>query len=214
MWEVIREFIIFRLNNGVPFTSIYNEISKGKKLISNTPGVVSRATGKNEGKEFVYKGDSYYVSTQLRDNDAKANFRKIKDYINNNYQDFQITDIMKEHLETNVVIIDYMDPYQSFGWRGSIHIEIDLNNKTFSSSGWKNVKDPLSEKEAQKYFEFFSDIKNLNDFFDDRKAFSTPVDHRFVHSSWYELKIQWNGREKKISVGYPDIPFQHPFDMY
>ena len=127
---------------------------------------------------------------------------------------FQIAEKMKENLETNVVIVDYKDPFQSFGWRGSIHIEIDLNNNTLSSAGWRNGKDPLSEKEAQKYLEFFSNPQNLNDFFDGRKAFSTPVDHRFEHSSWYELKIQWNGREKAISVGYPDIPFQPPFSMY
>lgn len=214
MWEVIREFIIFRLNNGVPFSSIYNEISKGKKLISNIPGVVSKGTGQSEGKTFVFKGNSYFITNQLRDNNANDNFRKIKDYINNNYPDFQITDIMKESHENNVVIIDYTAPYVSFGWRGPIHIEIDLNNKALSSAGWRNGKDPLSEKEAQKYLEFFSNIKNLNDFFDDRKAFSTPVDHRVVHPQCYELKIQWNGREKAISVGYPDIPFQHPFGMY
>ena len=115
---------------------------------------------------------------------------------------------------SGVVIVDYTDPYDSFGWRGSIHIEIDLNNKTLYSAGWRNGKVPLSEKEAQKYLEFFSNIKNLNDFFNDRKAFSTPMDHRFVHSRWYVLRIQWNGREKEISVGYPDIPFQHPFGMY
>lgn len=214
MWEVIREFIIFRLNNGVPFSVIYNEISKGKMLIANTPRSVSRATGKIEGNEFVYKGNSYYVSTQLRDNNADANFRKIKDYINNNYPDFQITDLIKKNHETNVVIVDYTAPYESFGWRGSIHIEIDLNNKTLSSGGWRNGTNPLSEKETQKYLDFFSDINNLNDFFDDRKAFSTPVDHRFEHYRQYELKIQWNGRKKAISVGYPDIPFQHPFGMY
>ena len=214
MWEVIREFIIFRLNNGVPFSVIYNEISKGKKLISNTPGVVSKGTGQTEGKTFVFKGNSYFITNQWRDDKADANFRKLRNQINNNYPDFQITEIIKENLETNVVIVDYTDPYDSFGWRGSIHIEIDLNNKTLYSAGWRNGKVPLSEKEAQKYLEFFSNIKNLNDFFNDRKAFSTPMDHRFVHSRWYVLRIQWNGREKEISVGYPDIPFQHPFGMY
>ena len=70
MWEVIREFIIFRLNNGVPFSSIYNEISKGKKLISNTPGVVSRGTGQTEGKTFVFNGNSYFITNQWRDDKA------------------------------------------------------------------------------------------------------------------------------------------------
>ncbi len=93
MWEVIREFIFFRLNNGVPFSTIYNEISKGKKLISDTPGFVSCATGKTEGKTVVFKGGSYYITTQLRDNKANDNFRIIRDYINNNYPDFQITEI-------------------------------------------------------------------------------------------------------------------------
>ena len=115
---------------------------------------------------------------------------------------------------SGVVIVDYTDPYDSFSGRGSIHLEIDLNNKTIKSAGWKNGSIPLSELEAQKYLDFFSDTRNLNDFFDDRKAYSTPVDRSTEHAKWYALKIQWNDRVKGISVGHPDIPFKHPFSMF
>ena len=110
-----------------------------------------------------------------------------------------------------IVIVDYTEPYESFGWRGAIHIEIDLKNNTITSAGWRNGSLPLSKAEEQKYLQFFSNIKNLNDFFNEEIAYSTPVDKSTVHYKWYDLKIQWNGRTKAISVGHPDIPFKHPF---
>lgn len=124
--------------------------------------------------------------------------------------------VHSDHLsihDTNIVIVDYTAPFESSDWKGSIHIEIDLNSHTITSTGWRKGTIPLSDKEAKSYLDFFSDIKNLNDFFDNRKAFSTPVDKRFVHAKCYDLEIQWNGRRKAISVGYPDIPFKHPFWM-
>ena len=114
----------------------------------------------------------------------------------------------------DIVIVDYTEPYESFGWRGSIHIEIDLKNKTITSAGWRNGSLPLSEAEAQKYLQFFSNIKNLNDFFNEGIAHDTPIDLRTEHARWYDLKIQWNGKTKAISVGSPDIPFKHPFMRY
>ena len=114
---------------------------------------------------------------------------------------------------TNIVIIDYQDRYQSFGWRGSIHIELDIQNGTITTKGWKGISsEPLSKDESEKYLKFFSDEKNLNDFFNPNLAYNTPVDTRFEHYTRYTLKIQWAGKNKEIQVGYPDIPFKHPFD--
>lgn len=122
---------------------------------------------------------------------------------------FNPSDVLDRN--TNIVIIDYSSPYESFGWKGAIHIEIDLDNKTITSAGWKNGSIPLSKEEAQRYLDFFSDTRHLNDFFNERKAYDTPGDTRFEHFREYSLQIQWNGRRKKVSVGYPDIPFKHPF---
>ena len=114
----------------------------------------------------------------------------------------------------DIVIVDYTAPYESSGWKGAIHLEIDRKNHTITSKGWANGRYPLSTQEKKKYLEFFSDLRNLNDFFNKNVAYSTPVDHSTVHAKWYELKIQWNGKSKAISVGHPDIPFKHPFWMY
>ena len=141
-----------------------------------------------------------WIKVNMREKSRRENDREIKPIDNSR--------------GSGVVIVDYTDPYESFCWRDSIHLEIDLDNKTITSAGWRNGSIPLSEAEAQKYLDFFSVTRNLNDFFDDRKAYSTPVDRSFEHAKWYTLKIQWNDRVKEISVGYPDIPFKHPFSMF
>ena len=110
----------------------------------------------------------------------------------------------------NIVIVDYTPPYESFSYRGSIRLEIDINNRTLKSTGWKG-REPLYAAEEQRYLDFFCNIQNLIDFFDDRMAYSTDPDTRFVHARQYNLSIMWNSRYKSISVGYPDIPFKHPF---
>ena len=112
----------------------------------------------------------------------------------------------------HIVIVDYTPPYESFGYRGSIRLEIDINNRTLKSNGWKGTE-PLSAAEEKGYLDFFCNVQNLINFFDDRIAYSTDLDTRFVHARCYKLSIMWNSRYKSISVGYPDIPFQHPFNQ-
>lgn len=114
---------------------------------------------------------------------------------------------------TNIVIVDYTERYTSFGWKGSIHMEIDIQNKTIKTNGWDGpAAKPISSNEEKRYIQFFSDVKNLNVFFDSKKAYDTPLDTRFEHHTCYSLRIEWNGRTKEIKVGYPDIPFKHPFN--
>ena len=78
----------------------------------------------------------------------------------------------------------------------------------------KKYGDIFEVPEEQRYLDFFCNTKNLVDFFNDKKAYSTKPDTRFVHTRWYELNIMWNSQFKSISVGYPDIPFKHPFLGY
>lgn len=111
----------------------------------------------------------------------------------------------------DIVKVDFVEPYESYFWRDSIHLEIDINNKTLFSPGWTRVGEPLSDAETQKYVDFFSNTQNLEDFFDKTKAYNTPIDRRFVHARSYTLTISWGTRVKSISVGYPHIPYQHPF---
>lgn len=113
----------------------------------------------------------------------------------------------------NIVIVNYTAPYDSFSRRDSIQLEIDINNRTLKSTGWRGEKGPLSSAEEQVYLDFFCNTQNLIDFFDDRKAYNTDLDTRFVHARQYTLSIMWNSRYKSISVGKP-IPFMHPFNSY
>ena len=119
-----------------------------------------------------------------------------------------------QYMTNQYVIVDYKSPYDSFAWKGSIHIEIDLNNRILKSDGWYRFGGeykPLSTVESEEYLNFFSDRNNLIDFFDDAKAYNTALDCRTEHTREYVLRINWNGKEKEIHVGYPDVPFKHPF---
>ena len=110
----------------------------------------------------------------------------------------------------DIVKVDFMESYESYFWRGFIHLEIDINNKTLESEGWSQLHKPLSDIEAQKYIDFFSDISNLEDFFDDTRAHDTPPIRFGAHQKLYHLTVTWKSRTKSIKVGLK-IPFQHPF---
>ena len=112
---------------------------------------------------------------------------------------------------SNRVVVDYDQPYQSFFWKGSIHLEIDINSRTLTSSGWSRDNAPLPADEEKRYLDFFCNTQNLIDFFNDKKAYNTKPDTRFVHTTQYRLSIMWGSKCKTIYVGYPDIPFKHPF---
>lgn len=91
-------------------------------------------------------------------------------------------------------------------------MEIDIQNKTIKTNGWDGpAAKPISSNEEKRYIQFFSDVNNLNVFFDSKKAYDTPLDTRFEHHTCYSLRIEWSGRTKEIKVGYPDVPFKHPF---
>ena len=93
------------------------------------------------------------------------------------------------------VIVDYKSPYDSFAWKGSIHIEIDLNNRILKSDGWYRFGGeykPLSTVESEEYLNFFSDRNNLIDFFDDAKAYNTALDCRTEHTRiCTQDKLEW-----------------------
>lgn len=116
------------------------------------------------------------------------------------------------HEYPNKVFVDYKDPYESFCWRGGIHLEIDLNTRTVVSDGWHSIGGikPLSEYEEQKYIEFFCNVRNLLDFFNNRLAHNTPAILMGAHYKSYECRIQWGEKDKTICVGEP-IPYKLPF---
>lgn len=95
--EIIAEFIKFKLDNGVPFSTICDEVKNvkgvGNMFISSYADGVSH---KEDGPyTFEYKGTNYYISTQLRDNDPKHNFRIFREFVSKKEKDFKITEISK-----------------------------------------------------------------------------------------------------------------------
>lgn len=112
----------------------------------------------------------------------------------------------------NKVIVDYQSPYDSFCWRGGIHLEIDLTSRVLVSDGWHSMRgtSPLNEYEEQKYIEFFCNVRNLQDFFNDRLAYNTPAISMGAHYKSYECRIQWGEKDKTINVG-KTIPYDLPF---
>ena len=89
MPEIIEEYIKFKLDSGSSFASI--SPIKGK-FISEFPNGVSIGSAPNaKPYSFNYKGKDYYVTTQLRDNDVKDNFRRFRTKVSANEPLFRIT---------------------------------------------------------------------------------------------------------------------------
>lgn len=91
MGQVIEEYIKYKLDAGAPFSSI--SPIKGK-FISEYPTGVSIGSGKDaKPYSFNYKGKDYYVTTQLRDNEPKDNFRRFRTLVSAAEPGFIITPI-------------------------------------------------------------------------------------------------------------------------
>ena len=89
MPEIIEKYIKFKLDSGSSFDSI--SPIKGK-FLSEFPNAVSIGSAPNaKPYSFNYKGKDYYVTTQLRDNDEKDNFRRFRTRVSANEPLFRIT---------------------------------------------------------------------------------------------------------------------------
>lgn len=91
MGQVIEEYIKFKLDAGTPFNSI-SPING--KFMSEFPTGVSIGSGKDaKPYSFNHKGKDYYVTTQLRDNEPKDNFRRFRTMVSAAEPGFIITPI-------------------------------------------------------------------------------------------------------------------------
>lgn len=91
MGQVIEEYIKYKLDAGIPFNSI--SPIKGK-FMSEYPTGVSIGSGKDaKPYSFNYKGKDYYVTTQLRDNEPKDNFRRFRTIVSAAEPGFNISPI-------------------------------------------------------------------------------------------------------------------------
>ena len=92
MGQVIEEFIKYKLDEGTPFNGI--SPIKGK-FMSEFPTGVSIGSGKDaKPYSFNHKGKDYYVTTQLRDNEPKDNFRRFRTLVSAAEPGFIITPIV------------------------------------------------------------------------------------------------------------------------
>lgn len=92
MRQVIEEFIKYKLDAGISFNSI--SPIKGK-FMSEYPTGVSIGSGKDaKPYSFNHKGKNYYITTQLRDNEPKDNFRRFRTMVSNAESGFIITPIV------------------------------------------------------------------------------------------------------------------------
>ena len=112
-----------------------------------------------------------------------------------------------------LVLVDYTPPYDSFVWKGEIHIKYDLYTDDFNYCNGLMGRWDLSDADIARIKAFLKDENNLRDFFDDRKAYSTKEVIKTEHYRAYTLHIKWKDKDKTISVGFGStIPFKHPFD--
>jgi hypothetical protein len=111
-----------------------------------------------------------------------------------------------------LVLVDYTPPYDSFCWKGEIHIKYDLLTDEFDYCNGSMGRWNLSAADIARIKAFLRDVNNLRDFFDDRKAYSTEEAIKTEHYRAYTLHIKWKDQDKTITVGFGStIPFKHPF---
>ena len=113
---------------------------------------------------------------------------------------------------TGFVIVDYTPRYDSWGWKGELHVEYDFSSDELKYSNGFCGSWSLTEEQIKRIKAFLKNEDNLRDFFDDNIAYSTEEVFKTEHHREYILHFNWNGREKTVSVGNgTDIPFKHPF---
>lgn len=89
MPKIIEEYIKFKLDSGSSFNSI--SPIKGKFISEFRDGVSFGSGPDAKPYSFNYKGKDYYVTTQLRDNDVKDNFRRFRTKVSADEPHFRIT---------------------------------------------------------------------------------------------------------------------------
>ena len=109
------------------------------------------------------------------------------------------------------VIVEYQEPYQSFGASYKVHLEYDYSKDELQYL----IKDPLrglskklSNDEIRTIKTYLKNRQNIEDFF--QQAYDTPpvyLSHILVH----ELSIEYGDRSKKVENGEL-MPWAEPFD--
>lgn len=92
MYQVIGEYLVFKLKEGKTFTEIHNEISKNTQFVSDVPTGVSVNKSRGQKPHFIeYNGKKYYITTQLRNSKPRENFSVFMSHVNGKEPLFQIS---------------------------------------------------------------------------------------------------------------------------
>ena len=97
MYQVIEEFIKWRLKNKESFKDIKDNLDSNvnvRLLAENARGVKKGSHG-TKPHSFEYGGKKYYVTKELGDKNQSDLFYKFREYVNKDYDDFQIAEITK-----------------------------------------------------------------------------------------------------------------------
>lgn len=97
MYQVIEEFIKWKIKKGSSFTEIKNELDRNvhPQLIGEEENDVKKGSHGTKPHSFEHEGKTYYVTKELGDKSASDLFYKFREYVNKNYEDFQIVEITK-----------------------------------------------------------------------------------------------------------------------
>ncbi len=96
MYQVIEEFVKWKIKKGNLFTDIKAELDKvNGQLIGEKENDVKLGSHGTKPHSFEYGGKTYYVTKELGDKNQSDLFYKFREYVNENYKDFQIVEITK-----------------------------------------------------------------------------------------------------------------------
>ena len=96
MYQVIEEFVKWKIKKGNLFTDIKAELDKvNSQLIGEKENDVKLGSHGTKPHSFEYGGKTYYVTKELGDKNLSDLFYKLREYVNENYKDFQIVEITK-----------------------------------------------------------------------------------------------------------------------
>lgn len=96
MYQVIEEFIKWRVDKGKLFKDIKAELDKViRQLIGEKEDDVKKGGHGTKPHSFEYGGKTYYVTKELGDKNQSDLFYKFREYVNKQYKDFQIVEITK-----------------------------------------------------------------------------------------------------------------------
>ncbi len=108
------------------------------------------------------------------------------------------------------VIVEYHEPYDSFGFNYIVRLEYDYDtdNLQYSIKGLTGSTKKLTPGEIKSIKEYLRNRQNIEDFFNNAKF--TASDRRFTHARSHDMSMEYGDRSKSVSNG-DLMPWAEPF---